>query len=152
MIGLAAMPIIDIDTVVRAGQFDMVRQRLEALGYEWEGEKGVSGRHSFRLRDTTLSSALARHHLYVLEADVEELRRMRAFRDYLRAHPDEAARLSVHKLELAERLAIQLDDDRFAYQEAKAPMVLEILEKALAWSEGVGGQPQGLPLRTRNSA
>ena len=90
--GMAAKPIIDIDVAVRVGQFDAVRQRLEALGYEWEGEKGVPGRHSFRLRDTTLSSALARHHLYVLEADAEELRRHRAFRDYLRAHPDEAAR------------------------------------------------------------
>jgi hypothetical protein len=36
---------------------------------------------------------------------------------------------------LAERLGIELDDDRYAYQEAKAPMVLEILEQALAWYE-----------------
>ena len=133
--GMAAKPIIDIDVAVREGQFDAVRQRLEALGYEWEGEKGVPGRHSFRLRDATLTSALALHHLYVLEAEAEELRRMRAFRDYLRAHPDEVARLSAHKLELAERLAIELDDDRYAYQKAKAAMVLEILESALAWYE-----------------
>ena len=135
--GMTAKPIIDIDVVVRAGQFDAVRQRLEALGYEYEGEKGVPGRHAFRLRDATLSSALARHHLYVLEADAEELRRHRAFRDYLRAHPDEAARLSAHKLEIAARLAIDLDDDRDAYQEAKAPMVLEILDRALAWYDAV---------------
>jgi GrpB-like predicted nucleotidyltransferase (UPF0157 family) len=133
--GMAAKPIIDIDIAVREGQFDAVRQRLEALGYEWEGEKGVPGRHSFRLRDPTLISALARHHLYVMEADAQELRRMRAFRDYLRAHPGEVARLSAHKLELAERLGLDLDDDRYAYQEAKSAMVLEILEKALAWYE-----------------
>ena len=158
--GMAAKPIIDIDVAVRAGQFDAVRQRLEALGYEWEGEKGVLGRHSFRLHDNTLSSALARHHLYVLEADAEVLRRDRAFRDYLRGHPDAAARLSAHKLEIAARLAIDLDDDRNAYQEAKAPMVLEILEKALAWyersnDESAGdarGQSQLLPLRARNNA
>src|SRR5688572_18583994 len=155
--GMAAKPIIDIDVAVRAGQFEAVRQRLEALGYEWEGEKGVPGRHSFRLGDNTLSSALARHHLYVLEADADELRRNRAFRDYLRGHPEEAARLSAHKLEIAARLAIDLDDDRSAYQEAKAPMVLEILERALAWYDGSNGesdggargQPQGLPLRAR---
>lgn len=158
--GMAAKPIIDIDVVVRAGQFDVVRQRLEALGYEWEGEKGVPGRHSFRLRDVTLRSALARHHLYVLEADAEELRRMRAFRDYLQSHPDEAARLSTHKREIAERLGFGLDDDRDAYQEAKAAMVLEILERALAWCDGSNGesdgdtrgQPQGSPLRARNNA
>jgi GrpB-like predicted nucleotidyltransferase (UPF0157 family) len=133
--GMTAKPIIDIDVAVRTGQFDVVRQRLEALGYEYEGEKGIPGRHSFRLRDASLSGALARHHLYVLEADAEELRRNRAFRDYLRAHPEEAARLSAHKRELAERLALSLDDDRYAYQEAKSAMVLAILEQALTWYE-----------------
>jgi GrpB-like predicted nucleotidyltransferase (UPF0157 family) len=108
----------------------------------------VPGRHSFRLRDETLNSALARHHLYVLEANAEELRRYRAFRDYLRAHPDEAARLSAHKFELAERLGIQLDDDRYAYQEAKSAMVIEILEKALAWYDTSKLEPQARNQRT----
>jgi len=150
--GMAAKPIIDVDIVVRAGQFDAVQQRLEALGYEYEGEKGIPGRHAFRLLDPNLASALARHHLYVLEAGAEELRRLRAFRDYLRAHPDEVTRLSAHKLALAETLGLALDDDRNAYQEAKSPMVLEILEKALKWYEGAGGQRQGQPLRARNNA
>ena len=133
--GMAAKPIIDVDVAVRSGQFDTVRRRLEALGYEHEGEKGVPGRHSFRLRDANLGSALARHHLYVLEADADELRRHRAFRDYLRAHPDEAARLSAHKLELAAHLGIDLNEVRQPYQDGKQPMVLEILDKALAWYE-----------------
>ena len=88
----------------------------------------------------------------MLEADAAELRRHRAFRDYLRAHPNEVTRLSAHKLALAETLGLALDDHRYAYQEAKAPMVLEILEKALKWYEGAGGQPQGRPLRARNNA
>jgi GrpB-like predicted nucleotidyltransferase (UPF0157 family) len=146
--GMAAKPIIDVDVAVRVGQFDAVRQRLEALGYEYEGEKGIVGRHAFRLRDANLASALARHHLYVLEADAEELRRHRAFRDYLRAHQDEVARLSAYKRELAERFG----DDRDEYQEAKSSMVLEILEKALAWYESAGGVPQEAAPRARNSA
>jgi GrpB-like predicted nucleotidyltransferase (UPF0157 family) len=133
--GMAAKPIIDIDVSVREGQLDVVRLRLEALGYEYQGENGVAGRHSFRMRDPNLSSALARHHLYVMEANAEELKRHRAFRDYLRAHAAEAERLSAHKLVLAERLGTKLDEDRYAYQEAKAPIVLEILDKALAWYE-----------------
>lgn len=149
--GMTSKPIIDVDVAVRAGQFDAVRRRLEALGYEYEGEKGIAGRHAFQLRDANLASALARHHLYVLEAGAEELRRLRAFRDYLRAHPDEVQRLSAHKRELADRLAISLDDDRDAYQEAKSPMVLEILEKALAWYEDAGGQTELTP-RARNNA
>jgi GrpB-like predicted nucleotidyltransferase (UPF0157 family) len=148
---MTAKPIIDIDVSVRAGQFDVVRQRLEALGYEYEGEKGIAGRHAFRLRDPSLASALARHHLYVMEADAEELRRHRAFRDYLRSHPDEVARLSAHKRELADRLAIKLDDDRDMYQEAKSPMVREILEKALAWYDDAGGHAESTP-RARNRA
>jgi GrpB-like predicted nucleotidyltransferase (UPF0157 family) len=131
--GMTAKPIIDIDVVVREGQFDNVRRRLEGLGYEYEGEKGVPGRESFRLRDAGLRSALAEHHLYVLEAGAEELKRHRAFRDYLIAHLDEAQRLSAHKLEIADRLNIELTDNRYAYQEAKSAMVLEILDRALAW-------------------
>jgi GrpB-like predicted nucleotidyltransferase (UPF0157 family) len=144
--GMSAKPIIDIDVAVRPGQFDVVRRRLEALGYEYEGEKGILGRHAFRLRDASLSGALARHHLYVLEADAEELRRHRAFRDYLRAHPGEVERLSAHKQEIAARLGIGLEDEREAYQEAKSAMVLEMLTKALAWYEvraqatAVGGE------------
>src|SRR5687767_4870867 len=56
--GMAAKPIIDVDVAVREGQFGVVRRRLEALGYKWEGEKVVPGRHSFMLRDATLTSAL----------------------------------------------------------------------------------------------
>ena len=43
---------------------------------------------------------------------------------YLRAHPDEAKRLSEHKLELAARF----ENDRALYIEAKAAMVLEMID------------------------
>jgi GrpB-like predicted nucleotidyltransferase (UPF0157 family) len=125
--GMAAKPIIDIDVVMREGKFDQIRGRLEAAGYEYEGEKGVPGRESFRMRDAGLKAALPPHHLYVLAADAEELRRHRAFRDFLRSHPDWARRLSEHKLDLARRFG----DDREAYQQAKAPMVEEVLALAL---------------------
>jgi GrpB-like predicted nucleotidyltransferase (UPF0157 family) len=142
--GMTAKPIIDVDVVVREGQFAIVRRHLEALGYEYEGEKGVPGRESFRLRDPGLKSALAEHHLYVLEAGAEELKRHRAFRDYLVAHPDEAERFSAHKLDIAQRLDIDLTHDRYAYEEAKSAMVLEILERALAWYDC---RPQTVPER-----
>ena len=74
-----------------------VRERQGAAGrggYEYEGDNGVAGRESFRLTDAALRAALPEHHLYVCEADSEELRRHRAFREFLRAHPDWVAKLS----------------------------------------------------------
>jgi GrpB-like predicted nucleotidyltransferase (UPF0157 family) len=125
--GMAAKPIIDIDIVMREGKFEQVKNRLTAAGYSYEGDRGILGRESFDLQDAGLKGALAAHHLYACAADSEELRRHRAFRDYLIAHPEWVTKLSAHKLELATKLG----DDRAAYQEAKAPMVEEILALAL---------------------
>lgn len=125
--GMVAKPIIDIDIVIREGKFADVRRKLEALGYVHEGDKGIPGREAFDLRDEGLKSALAPHHLYVCDADSPELRRHRAFRDFLIAHPEWVERLSRHKLELAARLG----DDREAYQDAKSRLVEEILALAL---------------------
>jgi GrpB-like predicted nucleotidyltransferase (UPF0157 family) len=126
--GLWAKPIIDVDVVLREGKFENARGRLIAAGYEYEGDKGIPGREAFRMQDAGLKVALPAHHLYVLEADAEELRRHRAFRDFLCAHPDWVERLSAHKREVAARVG----DDRQAYQDGKAAMVEEILALALA--------------------
>jgi GrpB-like predicted nucleotidyltransferase (UPF0157 family) len=129
--GMTAKPIIDIDIVMRDGKWEQIKNRLIAAGYEYEGEKGVPGRESFRMRDAGLAAALARHHLYACAADAEELRRHRAFRDFLIANPEWAEKLSAHKLEIASKLG----DDRAArdaYQEAKSAMVEEIIALALA--------------------
>ena len=125
--GMAAKPVIDVDIVMREGKFEQVKNRLIAAGYEYQGEQGVPGRETFRLRDPGLLGALPTHHPYVLAAGAEELRRHRAFRDYLIAHPEWVEKLSAHKLDLAAKLG----DDREAYQAAKSPMVEEILALAL---------------------
>jgi GrpB-like predicted nucleotidyltransferase (UPF0157 family) len=125
--GLWAKPIIDVDVVLREGKFDNAKSRLVAAGYEYEGDKGVPGREAFRMKDEALKAALPPHHLYVLAADSDELRRHRVFRDFLLAHPDWVERLSAHKREVATRAGI----DRQAYQEGKAAMVDEILTLAL---------------------
>jgi GrpB-like predicted nucleotidyltransferase (UPF0157 family) len=126
--GLWAKPVIDIDVVLREGKFENAKGRLVAAGYEYEGDRGIPGREAFRMQDAGLKAALPAHHLYVLAADAEELRRHRAFRDFLRAHPDWVERLSAHKREVATRVG----DDRDAYQDGKAAMVEEILALALA--------------------
>jgi len=61
-------------------------ERLERAGYRHEGDLGVSGREAFEL-----PAGAPGHHLYVLPAGGEELRRyLLAFRDYPRARPEEA--------------------------------------------------------------
>jgi GrpB-like predicted nucleotidyltransferase (UPF0157 family) len=125
--GMAAKPIIDVDVVMREGAFERLRRGLEALGYVYEGDKGIPGREAFDLADPGLRGALAPHHLYVCPPDSTALREHRAFRDFLLAKPEWVRRLSAHKLELAQLHA----GDRQAYQDAKAPMVQEILGLAL---------------------
>ncbi len=125
--GLWAKPIIDVDVVLRQGKFENAKGRLVAAGYEHEGDKGVPGREAFRLADAGLRGALPEHHVYVMDANAEELKRHRAFRDFLRAHPEWVERLSAHKQEVA----VRVGDDRQAYQDGKAALVEEILALAL---------------------
>ena len=125
--GMVAKPIIDIDIVMREGEFDHIKSYLAPLGYEHVGDQDVPGREVFKLSGP-LVATLPLHYLYALYPDATELKRHLAFRDYLRAHTDEAARLSEHKLELATRF----DNDRALYIEAKAAMVLEMIAAALA--------------------
>jgi GrpB-like predicted nucleotidyltransferase (UPF0157 family) len=124
--GLAAKPIIDIDIVMREGQFERICRGLESLGYEYEGNKDVPGRESFRLRDQGLRAILMEHHLYVCDPDGNTLQDHRDFRDFMQHHPEWVERLSKHKLALLLRYA----DDRYGYQEAKSPMVEEIIHLA----------------------
>jgi len=59
----------------------------------------------------------------VLPAGAEELRRHLAFRDYLRAHPEEARTYAALKRESARRSG----GDRRAYTDAKGEFVEHIL-------------------------
>jgi len=125
--GLTAKPIIDIDIVMREGQFEKIKAYLEALGYVYEGDLGIAERHCFDLR-SELRQALPSHNLYAFEKDAEELRRHLLFRDYLRAHPE--ARQNLSEVKLA--VAAEVNNDIHAYAKGKAATVQEILALALA--------------------
>lgn len=62
-------------------------------------------------------------HVYEREHEHEESMDYLRFRDYLRAHPEDAQ--AYGDLEL--RLATEHVDDRAAYQEAKAPFVSRLV-------------------------
>ena len=81
--GLAAKPIIDLMPLV-ADLADLERQRhrVEALGYLWHGEFGISGRRYCTFSD---EAGIRVAQLHFFEADSPQVERHIAFRDYLRA-------------------------------------------------------------------
>ena len=122
--GLAAKPVIDISAGLRTLELPPTRvAAMEALGYEFMGELGIPGRLFFRKggRERT-------HHVHAVEWDGRHWHRHRAFRDYLRAHPEEAARYGEHKRRGAVEAAGSED-----YWERKQPYVDALFARAWAW-------------------
>jgi hypothetical protein len=120
--GLDAKPIVDLDVVVPdAAGVGPAIAALDAAGWQSEGALGITGREAFRPPADT-----AYHHLYVVVAARQAHRDHVDLRDFLRAHPDEAARYG----ELKRLLAGLLETDRTAYAEGKAKMISELLRQA----------------------
>ena len=122
--GLPAKPVIDLSVGLRT--LDLPPERvaaMERLGYEYLGEHGLPGRLFFRK-----GGARRTHHVHAVEHGGDHWHRHRAFRDYLRAHPDEAASYGAEKRRAAAGTAT-----RDEYWEAKQPYVDALFERAWAW-------------------
>lgn len=130
--GMVAKPVIDIDVVIEPDRFEEVKALLAELGYRHEGDLGIPEREAFRLHGSGPAMALPDHHLYVCPCESAELKRHRAFRAFLIAHPEWAARLS----ELKRSLVAQHGDDREAYIAGKDALVKDITALAMAAAEG----------------
>ena len=122
--GLEAKPVIDMDVVVP----DRARVKaaigaLEAGGWRHQGDQGIAGREAFQPPADAIY-----HQLYVVIAGTKAHRDHVDLRDYLRAHPDEAARYGKLKRELAPLLVM----DRPAYTNGKAGLISELLWLARA--------------------
>jgi GrpB-like predicted nucleotidyltransferase (UPF0157 family) len=123
--GLASKPVIDILLVVQSlGAASSITDALVSLDYVfWEDNPKtdrlffVKGMPPFGLRRT--------HHVHVTEPGSEMTARL-MFRDYLRAHPDEASRYA----QLKRTLAARHRTDREAYTDAKTEYVAAIMAKA----------------------
>ena len=118
--GLSAKPCVDIDVVVEDyTKFETLVDRLSAIGYIHEGDLGIRDREAFKYEN---KPHLMTHHLYVCPAWSAELHRHVTFRDYLRAHPEAAARYGAVK-ETAARL---FPEDIEGYIAYKSPCIEEI--------------------------
>ena len=127
--GLAAKPVVDV--LVEASGLaavDAAAPRVEALGYEARGEYGMPGRRYFSRPAGNGPAA----HVHAFRSGDPRVERHLRFRDYLRAHPAEAARYAALKRELAAAHA----RDRDGYQAGKADFIGRALDRARAWDAG----------------
>ncbi|HEV8390166.1 MAG TPA: GrpB family protein [Dongiaceae bacterium] len=124
--GMAAKPIIDILIAVRslAEARAIFVEPLEELGYAFWSDNPKTDRLFF-VKGMPPYGERRTHHVHVVEPTAEPWLRL-GFRDYLRAHPDEARRYA----DLKRSLAAAHRTDREAYTDAKAAFVAEIMAKA----------------------
>lgn len=134
--GLAAKPVIDI--LVAVCSIEEARRRtpalMEELGYAFWSENPKRDRLFF-VKGLPPSAPHRTHHVHMSELDGEMWHRL-LFRDYLRNHPDEAARYGV----LKQNLAVRYRSDREAYTDAKSEYVDQIM--ATAVTEAAAEQEQ----------
>ena len=125
--GLAAKPTIDLmPLVTELAVLDTKHTHIEALGYRWHGEYGISGR-----RFCTLSDESGRRiaHLHFFTTSSPHVERHITFRDYLRTHPKVAIAYATEK-----RRARDLHpNDTHAYSNEKAAWIRKMESEALTW-------------------
>jgi GrpB-like predicted nucleotidyltransferase (UPF0157 family) len=128
--GLAAKPIIDLMPLVTdLGELGRERRCVEALGYDWHGELGISGRHYCTLSNEAGARIVQ---LHFFNADSPQVERHIAFKDYLRAHPDAARAYEKEK----RRAGDLHPDDSHAYTDEKAAWIRDTEARALIWFAG----------------
>jgi GrpB-like predicted nucleotidyltransferase (UPF0157 family) len=126
--GLAGKPVIDLDIVVSSPEdVSVALDRLATVGYEREGRGGVVATVG-GLTATHWPREERRHHLYIVIAGSRVHRERLAFRDYLRAHPEQTRRYADRKLHAAQDAA----GDWERYTELKQEFVERVLRIALA--------------------
>jgi GrpB-like predicted nucleotidyltransferase (UPF0157 family) len=125
--GMSAKPIIDILIAVRslaAAQTTFV-EALRNLDYVYWADNPKKDRMFF-VKGMPPFGAKRSHHVHVTELHGEMWQRL-VFRDYLRAHPEEA---EIYQ-RLKRRLAVEHQTDRDAYGDAKSAYVESVMRKAI---------------------
>lgn len=122
--GLQAKPVIDMMCIVKdINNVDLHNDKMNQLGYDVAGDWGIPGRRLFRKGGEERT-----HHIHFYQTDNPQIERHLIFRDYLRCHPEEVARYSQFKEELAERF-----ENTSEYSPAKKTFVMEMEQLALSW-------------------
>ena len=130
--GIRAKPIVDLLPVVGGlEEIDAKQASVEAAGYVWLGECGIAGRRYCVLVEGGRRIA----QLHVFAAGAPDIARYLAFRDYLRARPDEARAYEAEKL----RAQALHPGDVLAYADEKSAWIRGCLERAAVFLARAGG-------------
>ncbi len=117
--GMRAKPIIDIDIgLERPDDFAKVKDALQEIGYEHEGDCGIKGREAFARKGAVHNEVLDAipHHLYVCSVDNDEYNRHVLFRDYLCRHAEARDSYNAIKEEILKKVGA---DNRSGYVQMK---------------------------------
>ncbi len=126
--GIKAKPVLDFLIEVRdIDQIDDFNAEMIKLGYQPRGEYGIPGRRYFSKKTSSTST----HHLHTFQSGNPEVERHLNFRDYMRAHPEDAQTYS----RLKEELARKFPEDIEGYIEGKGGFIKEIDKKAKIWQD-----------------
>jgi GrpB-like predicted nucleotidyltransferase (UPF0157 family) len=131
--GLAAKPILDIMVIIpdTIDAFRKINLAVNRIGYDHEGDLGITGREAFRNRDKYAPYDMSGrewpvHYLYVCKNHAPVLVDYLAFRDYLRKNPRDAAEYGRVKMQAAELHPHDID----GYMAYKKECAERILQKA----------------------
>ncbi|WP_210137509.1 GrpB family protein [Staphylococcus sp. GDH8C109P] len=121
-----AKPVIDIMVVVKNIMFmDRYNNAMRQIGYEPQGESGISGRR-FYIKGVDTRT----YHVHMFQFDnYEDIDRHLAFRDYLNANIAIAKEYENLKITLANKYS----NNRSAYSNGKSPFIKRIEHQALKW-------------------
>ena len=123
--GLAAKPILDIMIGVESrGLWPGLVEPVKTLGYAY-WDQNPKEEELFFVKGMPPFGEKRTHHLHVYDFQGTRWKKELAFRDYLRAHPDEARRYGALKRALASKFTF----NREAYTDAKTEFIQNILAK-----------------------
>jgi GrpB-like predicted nucleotidyltransferase (UPF0157 family) len=131
--GLAAKPIIDIMPGLRSlADAPHIVPAMQSLGYQYvsEYEAQIPERRYFVRPGGEENRGRHLFHVHAVETTSEFWRRHLAFRDWLRAHPEDCRAYA----ELKQHLAVQHGCDRDGYTSAKTDFIRGIERRALGES------------------
>lgn len=118
--GLGGKGIIDIAIAVEKGAMEQVSRQLQEIGYEFKPSFSSDDR-LYLITDLEEQ----RYHIHLTYPENREWKNFLAFRDYLRAHPEEARGYA----EVKKQAALDADGLGEKYRKIKGPLMEKILIK-----------------------
>ena len=119
--GLCAKPIIDIVAIMESYDvFAQIVARLEAVGYQHEGDQGIKECEVFK---RLVPDDFMDYHFYVCPKDGEENRRHTRFRNALLKNPQIAEEYG----KLKQRLISEVGGNRVLYTDSKTDFIVGVM-------------------------